>query len=179
MKEYVVAQHFCTAATRYLRIPQQLVWSGASSIDQRSCFDFRVAMYNATPHLTYIFDNDPTASSASNRLGAGIILDNSYQRSGAIHADGGKGFVDIHEFNIVNEGSNALMITETSKPFDLPSAHQPAWTDYILDPGFQEIGTGTGQPLFRWKALDHISPSESSWVYSQEPNAHAVGWDWL
>lgn len=95
-------------------------------------------------------------------MGTGEIFDLSYQNKTDTQAANATSRSNFHEFNHIEKGWNALVITEEVRYLDLIEIGLP-YTNYPVDvTGFQEINLKTGEILFKWDSISHISLTESS-----------------
>jgi hypothetical protein len=109
------------------------------------------------------------------QLGGGFILDLAYKVKKTVLFNHGVGSINMHEFNLVDDGQRALMMGASGVPYDLGSISLGAGSGIIDNPVFQDIDVETGDVLFEWKALEHILPS----VSQVEPPYSDAAWDWL
>ena len=86
--------------------------------------------------------------------------------------------IDLHEFNIVEEGRKALMTSKSPRE-DLEIPTSVNWTGHrIMEIFIHEIDLITQEQTFHWRASDHIDLTESS---NPPPPAESEQkhWDWL
>ena len=90
-------------------------------------------------------------------------MDRSYQTIGQIQAFNGTENLDMHEFNLINNGTSALIISS------VPTARNGL---NVLDNGFLEINVATGETIFEWSPLPHIELTETydDWPQDNNPN---------
>jgi hypothetical protein len=127
---------------------QELVWSGGPLFENYAAFDFKTVRINGTSHLSLILAPSTVRDMESN--GVGIVMDSQYRIRRKLHLRDALKF-DMHEFNVVEDGRSALVVTSNA----LLLKSTGVWVDDIAS-GFQETDLLTSQPLFDWKALDHI-----------------------
>lgn len=139
---------------------QELVWSGAPLVSNSVTHDFKVSIVNGSAHLSYSLS--PRSYRGRQSKGAGILLDSSYQVKQRISNSVGDGLMDLHEFNVINGGRSALMVTHRDISITFPSADasDKLYSQRMDDNGFQEVDIITGQTMFEWWALDHIRPND-------------------
>ncbi|EME44320.1 hypothetical protein DOTSEDRAFT_24386 [Dothistroma septosporum NZE10] len=148
-----------------------LIWSGAHLFPTRSICDFRLTTFQGKSALSFIV----TARSSSSVYphGAGIVLDSSYsqQRATPDLLNGTK--LNMHEFDIRDNGSTTLLI------HDMPIRHlehsEHKWG--FADSGFLELDLTHEQVKFEWDAAEHLDRNTSTQA-QPDPNAYAA-WDWL
>ena len=148
---------------------QELVWSGASEFENRLISDFKVVQINGTSELSLVLR--ASKSSDLDSHGAGLVMDSHYNIQQKLHMPEESSEFNLHEFNIVEDGRTALVIT-TDPLWDNTS------TLWIENSGFQEIDLQTGEVLFDWKALDHIDVRTSKLPILRGKTAETA-WDWL
>ena len=108
-----------------------------------------------------VSDNDPTTLSfiyGSNHFrhnvpqGAGLRLDKSYQVVGRTDAPYDSVEFNKHEYNIIDGGRSALIITT------IPTEAEGF---RVYNNGFMEVDIATGRTLFEWNPLPDISITTS------------------
>ncbi|KAL2815218.1 ASST-domain-containing protein [Aspergillus cavernicola] len=113
-------------------------------------------------------DNKPVLKAAQGLLdgshGRGYanhaILDDHYETVKVLRAASHQ-VASIHEFQVIG-GKTVLIETPVPVPFDLSSYGGDEDQRWILSSGFQEIDIQTGELLFEWYSLDHITPKHSA-----------------
>lgn len=123
--------------------------------DGRVMTTLRVQEYRGEPVLTFWSGRIVGKGTG---LGAGIILDQSYQPVATVRAGNGA-LVDLHEFRLTARGT-ALLIGYPVEPMDLREVGGPQ-EGYAHDCRIQEVDVATGEVLFDWSGLDHIGLAES------------------
>jgi hypothetical protein len=91
-----------------------------------------------------------------------VVLNSSPQLSRQIVLPTTNFTVDPHVFQFGNNGSTALLKTTTP---DQEAAYEGQG---LLDERFYEIDRFSGQILFEWRCLDHVSVSESAILHIPE-----------
>ena len=84
----------------------------------------------------------------------------------------------MHEFNLIEDGERALMITHQSYYHQFSNGVGYTNTGPLRsvgNPGFVEVEVATGNILFEWWSLGHISPIESDHKAPAKPEST---WDW-
>ncbi|KAL2793341.1 ASST-domain-containing protein [Aspergillus keveii] len=95
-------------------------------------------------------------------FGDHVILDERYETVRTLRAKGGKGrLVSVHEFEVVG-GRSVLIEVPIPVPVDLEEFGGVEGQTWITSSGFQEIDIETGELLFEWYSLDHVSPNASA-----------------
>ncbi|AOA60572.1 Putative arylsulfotransferase [Komagataella phaffii CBS 7435] len=141
-----------------------LVWSGFSYFGGTP-FNFQV--FNETQFYAW-------EGSVNIRTGHGhghfSFFDNSYKPIKQLHALEHR-LGDIHELTIPKNSSSALIeIFEPTDQYDLSPYGNGTWVNNAI---IQDIDLETGELIFEWVSLDHISPAES--VLSLESGLAGVG----
>jgi hypothetical protein len=152
------------------------VWSGACKFDNRIVFDFRVADFDdeETKCLSMNIQDQPWRDG---KIGAGLILHNNYDLKHTVVIEPDAPWLDQHEFNIIQGGKRALTVTHRSVLFsgrDL-GLSQSLWLDEY---SFQELDVETGDRVFEWKTLSHLSLRESTYPGQREPLKYDKEFTW-
>lgn len=101
--------------------------------------------------------------------GHGIIMDKHYRIVKSIEPGSYQASSDMHEFHVLPDGKSALMTQYLRSAHDLCDFDICNGLGYINQGAFQEVDVETGNVLFEWRSLDHISTSESYvWPSSSE-----------
>ncbi|KAI1073796.1 ASST-domain-containing protein [Whalleya microplaca] len=87
------------------------------------------------------------------------FLDNHYETIRELRA-GNRKLIDKHEFHIVNEETGLIQIYQPV-PRDLTAWGASAEQQWIVNAIIQELDIATGELLFEWASLDHVSPDEA------------------
>ena len=110
--------------------------------------------------------------------GAGLIMNSSYMPVGVISGIEGGSFptaFNMHEFNIIDGGRNALVVTWEPRWYEDTESE---WSGWVGDNGFQELDLITGDTKFEWSSLDHIPP-QASMVQRLNSTSRYEAWDYL
>ncbi|ODO07950.1 hypothetical protein I350_03532 [Cryptococcus amylolentus CBS 6273] len=94
--------------------------------------------------------------------GHGLIFDQTYSLIANLSTTINGSGIDFHEFAI-SDNDTALATVYVTEEYDLSSYSvntTDGTTGWIMGGAFQEIDIATGEPVFTWKSLDHVSPSE-------------------
>lgn len=136
-----------------------LVWSGFSYFGGQP-FNFQTANIDNVPIL-FAFEG---IFSLHGGHGHGHIkfLDQNYKAVKELRA-GNHELVDIHEFQLADDGKHALIETySATNHYDLSEFNGgDSSRNWIINAIFQEVDIETNELLFEWKSLDHVSPSHS------------------
>jgi hypothetical protein len=86
--------------------------------------------------------------------------------------------LDVHDFNVIEDGKNSLWTTNKAERTNktglgLPSNANPK----IGNGGFREEVIATGDVVFEWNSLDHLSIDES--YNTAEVTKEGPFWDYL
>lgn len=134
----------------------ELIWSGAPMFGYWNAFDFRTATINGETMLTLLSDHEQR----------GFMINSSYQVHKTVpFLYGEETKVNMHEFNIIDDGKTALLLTlepimtsvDVSK---VVGVNKPCDAKYQ---GFREVdlaGSETPQETFHWEAIGHIELDE-------------------
>ncbi|KAK5168359.1 uncharacterized protein LTR77_006929 [Saxophila tyrrhenica] len=145
----------------------ELVWCGAATFDHYNTFDFRVEQYQGKDVLTLMYPNED----------AGAILDNTYSELNRVEMKG----VDMHEFNLVDDGVHSLMVTSTEHHSTIEQAAEigigPNKTCKSLWKGFRELDTATSEAVFEWDGRDHIGLDEVTFTPTNYEELCQRNWD--
>ncbi|KAL2865973.1 arylsulfotransferase family protein [Aspergillus lucknowensis] len=88
------------------------------------------------------------------------ILNDHYETVKVVRA-ASHHLVSVHEFEVV-DGRSVLIEVPVPVPLDLSPFGGDEDQKWILSSGFQEIDIQTGELLFEWYSLDHITPNYSA-----------------
>lgn len=95
------------------------------------------------------------------RTGAGFFLNSSYELRQSLLIAEDDSHSNQHEFNIVNNGRRALVTTHDTK--ELPASDLGLDGDiWVRTDGFKEMNVQTGETVFEWATIEHVSLDESS-----------------
>ncbi len=114
--------------------------------DSRAAYNLEVQRYNGQSVLTVDLGGTDT------------ILNHAYQTVATVRA--GAGYTTgVHEFQITPQGT-ALVTAYAFVSADLSGIGGPKH-GILTDDAIQEINIATGQVLWQWSAMAHVSPSAS------------------
>ncbi len=123
--------------------------------------DFRVQTYRGKPVLTYW---EGTIIAGHGVDGEDIIMNSAYQVIKVITP--GNGYTaDLHEFLLSSSGTTAWLTAFNTVGWNLKSEGGPN-NGAVLDGIVQEVDVATGNVLFEWHSLDHVSLQLSSITYA-------------
>ena len=132
-------------------------------------------MINGEHHLALIAPQDEEWHVYSD--GAAILLNASYQPVQEITSmDLDHNKIDLHEFNILDDGNTALIATKA--PRDATAADNTHWKGKIMELYFVELDLRTQEHRFHWTASEHVNLSEAT-NPPPGPGDHQKHWDWL
>ena len=137
-------------------------------------FDFQAITLNDQHHLSLIMPHDSEWHPFAD--GMAMVLDNSYEVLYSISSTDLGHPIDLHEWNIINDGKTALVAAK--RPRDATDDDKTPWKGKVMESYFWEVDLHTGTHLFNWTASDHIPIREST----NEPprkGETAQHWDWL
>lgn len=110
--------------------------------------------------------------------GAAIVLNSSYEIADSVNSTELGHKIDLHEFNIVDEGQTALIASKAPRE-DLTIPEEVGWKgSRVMEIFFDEVNLRTQEQTFHWRASDHVSLLESS---NPPPSADSEQkhWDWF
>lgn len=87
------------------------------------------------------------------------FLNQNYETIKELRAGNHK-IIDKHEFHIINETTGLVQIYQPV-PKDLTPYGGTSEQQWIVDAIFQELDINTGEVIFEWSSLQHVSPDES------------------
>jgi Arylsulfotransferase (ASST) len=134
----------------------QLVWYGK----YESARDFKMQYYQGRPVLTWWEGR----IIQGHGIGEYVIFDGSYREIARVRA--GNGFRgDLHEF-LISPQDTALLTAYAPARTDLSPIGGPEYGP-VWDGIAQEVDIETGEVLFEWHSLEHVSIEES---YGEPPD---------
>lgn len=134
----------------------ELIWSGAPFVKYVNTFDFRMSEVNGQQMLSFVWPK--------NRQGNGWILDNTYQLHTIVDMVGNHSRWNMHEFNLIDDGTRALM--GFPQDYSATRVNNENYTGpcKIGWQGFKEVDVNTGEVYFEFNTQGHIDPAESNYV---------------
>ncbi|KAI1769285.1 ASST-domain-containing protein [Hypoxylon sp. FL1150] len=150
-------QHGPRQAGPYIfRDDGDLIWSGYG-IYSIWATNFQAARWRGKDILfSFEGDHNPGYGHGHGHI---TILDNHYETIRELRAGNHK-LVDKHEFHIVNEETGLIQIYQPVAR-DLKGWGGSPQQQWIVNAIIQELDITTGELLFEWASLDHISPDEA------------------
>lgn len=140
----------------------------------RKVFDFRPVMIGGIQHLALVTPSDEEWHVFSD--GAAILLNSSYQPVYTLTSGDLGHKIDLHEFNVVDDGSSALLAAKDTRSVSLSDSVE--WTGKVMECFFLEIDLRTQTQKFYWTASEHVKLTEST-NPPPEPGNKQKHWDWL
>ena len=114
--------------------------------------------------------------------GVGWIMDHTFELSKTVHMHEAIPTFNMHEFNIIDDGRAALVVTKDIKLWQAPSlgnSHQE-YQYWVSNNGFQEIDISSRKVLFSWDGMSHIPLSHGLVApNSSLPKSMNHPWDYL
>lgn len=137
-------------------------------------FDFRPVMIDGAYHLSLVAPRDSEWQVFSD--GAAIVLNASYQPVHILTSTDLGHKVDLHEFNILDDGRTALIASNGLR--ELTPADNVDFGGKAADNFFTEVDLLTQKQQFNWTASDHVDFLESTNRLPKPGDVHP-NWDWL
>ncbi|CAG8106138.1 unnamed protein product [Penicillium olsonii] len=148
----------------------ELVWSGYTYFSIWAA-NFQKARWNGQDVL-FSFEGDHNPAYGHGH-GHATILNQQYETIRELRAGNHK-LMDKHEFHVVDE-KTALLQVYQPVPKDLSRFGGSAEQQWIVDAIFQELDIQTGELLFEWSSLEHVSPDEA--VLPLNPGQAGAGYN--
>lgn len=123
--------------------------------DQHFTMDFKAQHYQGEPVLTW-WQGAPHPGYGS---GEYVIMNQAYEQVATVRAGNGLE-ADLHEM-VITPRNTALITAYHTVRLDRP----------VVEGVVQEIDVATGEVLFDWRSLDHVSPAESTAPVPEDPAA--------
>ncbi|RDW78665.1 arylsulfotransferase family protein [Aspergillus mulundensis] len=150
-------QHGPRQAAPYIyRDDGELVWSGYGYYSIWAT-NFQKARWKGKDVL-FCFEGDHNPGYGHGH-GHTTILDQHYETIRELRAGNHK-LTDKHEFHVINE-ETALIQVYQPVPADLTPWGASPEQQWIVDAIIQELDIETGELLFEWSSLEHVSPDEA------------------
>jgi hypothetical protein len=139
----------------------RVVWFRPLRNQKQDAMDFKVQTYRSQPVLTW-WEGMHTGYG----VGEHVILDDSYREVARVCA--GNGYeADHHEF-LITPRDSALLTIYGLVPRDLSLLGGPK-DGTVLEGVVQEVDVETGEVLYEWHSLDHVSLEESYYEPPEKP----------
>lgn len=157
-----------------------LVYSGFAATGGGPSHMFHVTNVNGSDVMAYITG----AQNEGYVRGYGVVMDDTFTTITSVKSGGGVANFDEHEFNVVDNGRNALLTLYNPEHYDLTEWDVSTGQGWIMNNYFQKLELGTNRLLFEWSALDHVAITETTVA----PNSTEVSgsgldpslpWDWF
>lgn len=157
-----------------------LVFDGYGIAGSLNAHNFHVCTYQGSDHLCYSQMNQQIDYG----IGQALILDSNYRVIDSVQTGGVAQPADMHEFQLLNNGTTALVNFYQSIPYDLSGYGISNGLGWLLECGFQEINVTSGEVLFEWWSTNHVDPSASDVKVGSESLAGdgltaSTGWDYF
>lgn len=146
-----------------------LVWDGYGVTGSSNAHNFRSCEYKGAAHLCFNQVNQQNGYG----IGQGVIVDQNYKVVATVQTGGNAEPVDMHEFQLLNDGETAIVSAYQIVPFDLSYFNITTGLGWLSEGVFQEVNVTTGEVLFEWFSSNHVDPSESQIT----PNSTDTGGD--
>jgi len=146
-----------------------LVWDGYGVTGSSNAHNFRPCQYKGAAHLCFNQVNQQNGYG----IGQGVIVDQNYKVVATVQTGGNAEPVDMHEFQLLNDGETAIVSAYQIVPFDLSYFNITTGLGWLSEGVFQEVNVTTGEVLFEWFSTNHVDPSESQIT----PNSTDTGGD--
>ncbi|KAJ9266769.1 hypothetical protein DTO212C5_6196 [Paecilomyces variotii] len=134
----------------------ELIWSGYSYYSIWAT-NFQKGRWKGRDVL-FSFEGDHNPAYGHGH-GHTTILDQHYETIRELRAGNHK-LTDKHEFHIINEETALIQIYQPV-PRDLRKWGAGPEQQWIVDAIIQELDIETGELLFEWSSLEHVSPDEA------------------
>ncbi|KAF2794561.1 hypothetical protein K505DRAFT_374570 [Melanomma pulvis-pyrius CBS 109.77] len=133
-----------------------LVWSGYG-IYSIWATNFQAAKWKGEDVL-FSFEGDHNAGYGHGH-GHTTIMDKHYETIRELRAGNHK-LTDKHEFHVVSDTTAVIQVYQPV-PRDLTPWGASEEQQWIVNAIFQELDIATGELLFEWSSLDHVTPDEA------------------
>lgn len=131
----------------------ELIWSGAALFDNYNTFAFRVANVGGKDMLTALHPSSER----------GVIMDDKYQIQEEVHVGEYGETTNMHDFQIVDNGTRALYLNhETTN--NMRNSRAAGYTDgpcRVSYNGIEEQDIKSGEITFKWNSYGKIALDES------------------
>jgi Arylsulfotransferase (ASST) len=151
-------------------------------LQHRHAFDFKAITYNGSDHLTFALGTSPNLGLpiGPDDLQLGIIADSTYEIHDKVDVNRNLTTLDIHEFNVVDDGKIALMTTTKIQLRDVSEVGvEGLRKKRVANKGFQEIEVATGKINFEWDALENGVSLTESYNVRELGDPSRSYWDFL
>ncbi|KIY67702.1 hypothetical protein CYLTODRAFT_352646 [Cylindrobasidium torrendii FP15055 ss-10] len=151
-----------------------LVWSGA---DFGRTFTFQPDTLFGESVLL-LWEGSGTAHNGHGE-GTILVLNQAYEPIYNLsnHRTTSVGHADLHESRVTPNNTVLLQAYDPIQ-YDLTPFGGPA-DGYIYDCVAEEIDVKTGEPLFSWSAIAHVTPAECQTELGTDGTTEDTAWDWF
>jgi hypothetical protein len=148
--------------------------------NNRDTFDFKSVYFNDTQHLSLALGH--LLEAVPDKAQTGIVMNTAFEvleKVTATDTDDRHTVFDIHDFNVIENGKNSLWTTYKVERINKTELGLPSHVNSkIGNGGFREEVIATGDVVFEWDSLDHISVDESYNIIEMTDKAWPY-WDYL
>ncbi|KAJ5592023.1 uncharacterized protein N7459_002392 [Penicillium hispanicum] len=148
----------------------ELVWSGYTYFSIWAA-NFQKSRWKGQDVL-FSFEGDHNPAYGHGH-GHATILNQRYETIRELRAGNHK-LMDKHEFHVIDEQTALLQVYQPI-PTDLSRWGGSPEQQWIVNAIFQELDLETGELLFEWSSLDHVSPDEA--VLPLNPGQAGAGYN--
>ena len=136
----------------------ELVWSGGPMFKGFNTFDFRVVEVEGNSMMSLIYPEEEV----------GILMNSSYKKHGSVRIGEKEVTLNIHDFNVIEDGTRALVVNRETKTVSKDVLAGLEYNDEcrVTYNGFEEYDMATKDSLFAWSSEKHVGLEES--VLSQD-----------
>ncbi|KAI9729211.1 MAG: hypothetical protein M1834_007003 [Cirrosporium novae-zelandiae] len=131
-----------------------LIWSGYASVGSNVA-DFQPCQYKGSEAICYYHGVQANAHA----IGQAVIFDSHYVAVRSGQSIFGSP-VDSHEFNVIEDGTRALLSGYTAVRRDLSNYDITDGQGWLSSGIAQEIDVTTGESIFKWSSADFVDPEE-------------------
>ncbi|KAJ5698815.1 hypothetical protein N7462_000820 [Penicillium macrosclerotiorum] len=134
----------------------ELVWSGYTYYSIWAA-NFQAACWKGQDVLfSFEGDHNPAYGHGHGHV---TILNQNYETIRELRAGNHK-LMDKHEFHVIDERTALIQVYQPI-PIDLTRWGGSPEQQWIVNAIFQELNIETGELLFEWSSLEHVSPDEA------------------
>ncbi|KAL3426563.1 hypothetical protein PVAG01_00072 [Phlyctema vagabunda] len=136
-----------------------LVWSGyRAELGEIKSWDLKVVQLSDSRQGLSVFRGH---MERGNGFGQVVLLDDAYNLHKTISADKKGQSLDAHDFHLLDNGQNAIVLRYLPVQQDLTSKGLEDSFGWVYNSNFKEYELDTGKVLFEWNSIDHVSIKES------------------
>lgn len=132
----------------------ELVWSGASKFKNYNTFDFKIQQMDGKDVMTLVY---PEFNKA-------VIMDESYEIYKTIDFDDYDMELNMHDFNLKNNGTRALALHNNHQVATKEMMQAVDWHKECLArfTGFEDVDVKNSRLNFKWNPYGHIEVQETT-----------------